>query len=1015
MIQHISMKLFFYILVSILSPGIAYAQSASFRTFSVDEGLAQSQVYSMLQDHQGLLWMGTRGGGISTFNGKAFQTYTERDGLVNNYVYKLLQDKQKRIWIATNNGLSMYDGKTFHSYRPKNYEGNFTVYTIELDDTQTLWLGTTSGLYRFTNGTLIDENSRFDFIPKNIVALKSDSSGNLWLGTGSGMYKIRKNGKRAEFIGQNDRALRNAITCISEDKTGKIWFGTYGDGLYCYKPNGSYRIDLKLELYKESVFDLNFDREGILWVACLNKGIGSYDTRTKSWRFYTQNQGLSNNHVRCSIEDNTGAQWIGTSGGGICQYNGSQFMHVSTSQGLGSNFVYSIFRDSKNRLWVGTAQNGVSVFENGDITQYNAANGFENVKIKSIVEDKFGTIYLGSEGHGIAKYTDGNFTWIKGTEKQYIRQFCIGKDQTIWAATAGGGLIQIEPETNDRISEQFTYYKGGLIQSRLTCVTTAPDGKLWYGSENVGIGWIDPETGKTGSFTAKNGLPSNSIRTLSFAPDNSLWVGMAGTGVVQITIASKPKIKQVIGFKEGLTSGNIYLLAFDKHGNLCLGTEKGLDILQFSKQKKLSRIRHYAKSDGFEGVETCQNSVFCEKDGKIWFGTINGLTAYDPDKVSVNTVPPVISFADVQLFYESLTKTPYKKLIGAWNSVANIQLPYDQNHLSFLFKGVNLRNPDGVMYSWKLKGFDQNWSPWSTENRIVYSNINSGNFEFLVRARNEDGYETVHPLKIKIEIETPFWKRTGFILFVVLIGIVLLYFLFKWQTNRIRFQAQKAQEQAEIARNLVELEQKALRLQMNPHFIFNALNSIQGLIGTQNETEARYYLAKFARLMRQILDNSRSTSITLDVEIATLENYLLIEKFCNGDRFDYTIETNLETEPNYLNLPPMLIQPFVENAIKHAFKYVDASKKGSIHVVFEEEQNHLRCTIRDNGIGREAASKLKLSSVDNFAVSTGLNVTQERLDLLSEKHEQYSFEIYDLTDEIGNSAGTEVVLLLPFL
>ena len=216
----------------------------------------------------------------------------------------------------------------------------------------------------------------------------------------------------------------------------------------------------------------------------------------------------------------------------------------------------------------------------------------------------------------------------------------------------------------------------------------------------------------------------------------------------------------------------------------------------------------------------------------------------------------------------------------------------------------------------------------------------------------------------------------------------------------------------QLEKEVVELEQKALRLQMNPHFIFNALNSIQSQIGTDNEQAARYYLAKFSRLMRQILDNSRNSTITLEEEVNTLENYLLIEKFCNGDRFDYKITVDENIEKDYVKIPPMLLQPFIENAIKHGLKYIEG-KRGLIEVKFSEKNNLLECSVTDNGIGRVKAEELNKTSKETYHKSTALIVTQERLDLMKDGENIQSLEIIDLHDEHKNAIGTKVIIRIP--
>jgi LytS/YehU family sensor histidine kinase len=236
--------------------------------------------------------------------------------------------------------------------------------------------------------------------------------------------------------------------------------------------------------------------------------------------------------------------------------------------------------------------------------------------------------------------------------------------------------------------------------------------------------------------------------------------------------------------------------------------------------------------------------------------------------------------------------------------------------------------------------------------------------------------------------------------------------VFKWRVNRIKEKARQQQQKIMMEKEIVELEQKALRLQMNPHFIFNALNSIQSQIGTDNEQTARYYLAKFSRLMRQILDNSRNPVITLEEEISTLENYLLIEKFCNGDRFDYKITVDPKIEKDYVRIPPMILQPFIENSIKHGMKHIDG-KRGLIEVEFIQKGDLLECSVTDNGIGRKQSEKLNSTSKETYHKSTALLVTQERLDLLKDSRNIKSLEIIDLYNEKGEAAGTKVIVRIP--
>ncbi len=608
-------------------------------------------------------------------------------------------------------------------------------------------------------------------------------------------------------------------------------------------------------------------------------------------------------------------------------------------------------------------------------------------------------------------YNGTEFKALEGLTKKYIR--AIEKDNTgnLWIATAGNGLYKLSFNKPKQKLQNFTT-DDGLLHNRLTCLHCDKQGKIWYGTENNGIGFIVDDVVQKKSISKKEGLPSNTIRCITEDESGYLWAGTAGYGIASFPLYQGNLNVKSYNHTDGLTSSNIYLITADKNNNLFVGTETGLDYIYLNKDRTPGKIKHYSKGEGFTGIETCQNSVLKEPDGTIWFGTINGLAKYNPENLVKNENEPVTSISDVKLFYESISNTAYKNFAGDWNNISHLELPYNQNHLTFDFLAINFSNPDAVKYQWKLEGFDKEWSPVSVNHSILYSNLNPGNYTFLVKACNEDGVWNKQPVTLQFHISPPIWQRWWFIILMVLIVSGAVFYIFNRQKNRIKANAAEQQRKLQLEKDVVELEQKALRLQMNPHFIFNALNSIQSQIGTDNEQAARYYLAKFSRLMRQILDNSRNTTITLEEEVNTLENYLLIEKFCNGDRFDYKITVDSTIEKDYVKIPPMLLQPFVENAIKHGLKYIDG-KRGLIQVDFTEVDTILECSVTDNGIGRIKADELNKNSKETYHKSTALLVTQERLALLKYDTSIKSLEIIDLYDEYKNATGTKVIVRIP--
>ena len=229
--------------------------------------------------------------------------------------------------------------------------------------------------------------------------------------------------------------------------------------------------------------------------------------------------------------------------------------------------------------------------------------------------------------------------------------------------------------------------------------------------------------------------------------------------------------------------------------------------------------------------------------------------------------------------------------------------------------------------------------------------------------------------------------------------------------SRVLAEKQKikaAKEKLEIERNMIEMEQKALRLQMNPHFIFNAMNTVQALIGKQDTKSARYYIAKFSKLMRKVLDNSRHQIISIQDEIEALDNYLNLEQVSHLDSFDYEINIDEQIEPDAFGIPPMLLQPFAENAIVHGLKEIE--HRGKITIDIEWNENHIKCMITDNGRGRSAAKEVRQQQ-SSYHKSTALILTQERLAVLTNEIEEQAFEIIDLE----NPTGTRIIIRIPII
>lgn len=992
----------------------AVAQQVNFRNYSVGDGLAQSQVFAMAEDREGYIWMGTRGGGISRFDGIRFTNFTTRDGLLNDFISCLFTDSKGNICIGTNIGLSVYNGKDFNNYPLRKDSATLSISAIAEDRQGNLWLATGKGLY-IKRGEKVECYSCRHQLDREIIScLFFDSAGKLWYGDDFGLNRVDTvNGKVQLAVFRRKEGFSNVlIRNIREIAKGKLLVGTYGGGVFLFSNGKAYSSAWNESMQSKIVHDVLQDKKGNYWIGTYDAGVYRVRATDSLITHYGTSEGLANDHVSVLFEDSWGNIWVGTSGGGVSRFSGEQFMHYTEKNGLPGNYVFAISVESDSVLWMGTSVKGVVRMntESGTSVLFGADSGFVNEKVKAIYRDSSGVMWFGTEGKGLWKKDSSGFhqfTVHDGLSSNWIKSILSDTNGKLWMATAGGGISVM---TNDEVPEfKKINEKNGLARNRVNCLHLDHQGRIWYGTEGGGLGLITNE--KIRNFTTSDGLSSNVVRALREDANGYLWVATGGGGLSRVDIYRGFHIDR-LDRNKGLTSDNLYLLEIDQQNNLWAGSESGVDRIILNENSEFTEIKHFGKAEGFQGIETCQNSVAIAPDGSLWFGTINGLTRYNPDRNEKNTIAPRLRFTGINLFYQPLTKTRFSHHYTSWGIYTDQPVfTYEENHIGFEFIGIDHRNPTSVKYQWKLEGADEDWSPLSLKREVTYSNLLPGEYVFRVRAVNEDGISSQDDLSYRFSIDSPFWQRWWFKLMLFAGAALLIVGLILIITRRIRNKNKALREMLRVEKRMVELEQKALRLQMNPHFIFHALNSIQGLITQKDEQTARLYLAKFSKLMRAILENSREQLIPLDKEMETLRDYLSLEKFTRNDAFDFSIHADEEVNTEEVLIPSMLLQPFVENSIIHGFSGLQ--RRGKIEITFRMHGKFLECRVRDNGIGREKA-QLHKAQLDTRHKSMALIVTQERLALINrqsgEQSGSGSIEIRDLTDENKLSCGTEVLI-----
>ena len=457
---------------------------------------------------------------------------------------------------------------------------------------------------------------------------------------------------------------------------------------------------------------------------------------------------------------------------------------------------------------------------------------------------------------------------------------------------------------------------------------------------------------------------------------------------------------------------------------------KGYGVIVFANHKIIAQFN---EANGLAS-NICK-SIFKVKDHSIWIGTNRGISRLKLDETGKyncrtlnlsnglvsNEINQILEYED-QLYIATNNGIGYFKIKDAFDEQKQIpiniekclinnlkkdfskalNLNYDENFIQIFYKGIYLKNEGDITYKYRLEGLDTDWT--ITKNTFVqFTTLPAGHYKFVVYALNSNGAINSKPAIISFNIPKPFWKTWWFYLLIILIVASLIVLIYKKRINYIwKIENQRMLTNVKIA----EYELKALRSQMNPHFMFNAINSIQNFVLKNDSTSAQKYLTKFARLIRSVLENSKHEFVLLTKEIETLELYIQLEALRSSFSFDYEIIIDESLDSGHFHIPPMIIQPYVENAILHGLVPL-TDKRGKLTLNFSHHHQTLNCIIDDNGIGRKKAMELKHKK-DLGKISLGMEISEDRIELLN--IQTNLFTIVNVIDkqENGVSVGTRI-------
>jgi len=1024
------------------------AGKAFFTNYTTDDGLSSDAISCSMIDRAGNLWLGfhTWGDGVTRYDGKSFTSITTINGLVNNHVNCISEDSHGNLWFGTFGGISKYDGKKFTSFTTSQGLLSNFVYSIVEDKSGNLWIGTLDGISCYKDGKFTNYAEEHGLKGSWFSSIVEDNSGNIWFATkGNGLYCY--NGKTFRNITETQGLAGNTIHKILKVKNGNLWIGT-SKGVSYYDGESFTNYTTAQGLAGNSISSITEDRKGNIWLGSV--GVSCFDGN--SFTNFSVEQGLAHNNVSSITQDKSGNLWFCTSSGLSC-YKGSSFLNFPFQDGFIKMEIYSIVEDKNKNIWFGTNGDGIWRYDGMSFTNFKMEQGLAGNGIRSIVEDKSGNIWFArSSGGGVSKYNGKsftNYTTDQGLLDDYIQCAVMDTNGNIWFSTSESGVSCYN-------GKSFTNYttEQGLICDTITCSILDNKGNIWFGTA-AGLSRFD---GKSFSnFTKKHGLPDDWIISLTADKFGNIWLGTSAGLICLPQQNTLLPIKNVgdnafitYTTAEGLPDNVVTQIAEGENNIIYVGTKYGICELIFAPQGKRKVGKSFNTATGYplKSVTSGQNTLYKDSKGILWISTSEvktGLVRFDPLALNVSTIPPnlvlknikinqemvswyslgvnkndstTISQQEINTYGKILSTSERDSIINKMSGIRfegiskfnpipqNLTLPHDQNSITFSFMGIDLDRNFLVRYQYILEGHSKDWSPVIDKTEATFENINEGTYSFKLKAQGPDGIWS-SPLTYTFKVLPPWYRHWLAYLSYTLLLISVVWSLYRYGLRK----ALKRQElKHDISLKMAELEMKSLRSQMNPHFIFNSLQSIQNFLISNKSEDANEYLLKFSKLMRLVLENSMQQEVTLRDDILALDLYMQLEQLRFTRPFSYEIIVEDSINPEIDSIPPLLLQPFVENSIWHGLQY--KSDSGKIMIRFKKEKEALICVVEDNGVGRSFSKKLK-EPVFNKE-SLGMKLTEERISLLHKVHGvEAKLSVFDLFSPENKPSGTRVEVYLP--
>ncbi len=792
---------FLFFIISIFGGAFnTYSQSYQFNKYGLEQGLLQQYVYTINQDNNGFIWIGT-GEGVSIFDGVEFQNFTINDGLAENFISCSGQRQKNVIWYGHNKGgISKVTNGKIQTIIHDSIIGS-KITGISVDQDNIVWASTQSGVLIKIN--LEQKFEKFELFTdeKNIFSIYGRFNNKILLGTDGGLFiSSLDNSLKPKTLTKIKELEARKIECIAKDKKlkNRFWIATAEAGMYSidFNDNNNYTLNHydDDQLKGISIQNIDVDNADNIWVSSftgLHKVYFDYKLNTiNKVVTYNAGNGLMD-YIKTSLIDMEGNAWISTYGEGLAMLKDELFVFYSHETNDVPNDTRSfLFQDSVKWFGLSSGLLKISPFEEVKWKYYSEKNGFKNVAVTSIIS-KENELFLATDGEGLYRFN----TKTEKFTKEFLANSYLAKNiyklvgylNELWVATEGG-LFKKNFITN-KVDQYNTL--SGLKHNSIFDAIRLSDGTMVLGSHSNELVYV-----KDGTVTFQMVEDNDQLMDIvAIEKDNEgmLWLATLGNGVFKQVGDSFVHITA----KQGLKSDYCYSIVLDGYGGAWVGHRGGLSRISEASLKVEIFDSKKGIPDDFN-----KNAVFLDKkNSAVWFGTNKRTIKFNPKKYTKNVNPPLVSVKNV--FISDIN----------YNHNNTIDLPYGAYKLKIDFVGISFKNPDGVKFQYFLEGHDLEWSESTTDHEAFYSRISDGEYKFYVKACNTDGFCSEETYAFELNITPPIWKRWWFYLLVIVVLTYLIYFIIKrrevnQKEIQYKLEIELAKRTKEVVKKSDELEEK---------------------------------------------------------------------------------------------------------------------------------------------------------------------------------------------------------------